>query len=490
MKKQKTPEIKLVCTIALEKELSKKWFSSYKIPVYTLAALKSGALSQPGSSHRGILIVVTGSGPEASNTAALWIREHLKPLYVVNMGTCGLTNQRYSLGEWLMPRHVANEHGEQLELDTRLPIPYPERISDIHSLLTVRKPNLDKFPETWQEHDAIDMECYEQAKVFQDTNISFHCLKFSTDYSDQKAFTDFKKNLELFIQKTKKLFNFVTTYDNHMHITVLVPVFNRQHAIQRAIDSIISQSYVPEEIIVVDDGSHDRTGEILKSYGDKVTCIFLHENTGPSRARNTGICHARTEWIAFMDSDDCWTRDKLKNQVEYLRTYPFYEIVQSEEVWIRNGVRVNPCKHHKKPFGWIWEQSLDRCLVSPSSVLVKKSLLERHGNFDEKLPVCEDYDLWLKISRYNPVGLDPCFSVIKYGGHKDQLSQKYAAMDRFRVTSLVRMLENESLPFFRRKIIHILQKKLKILLKGYEKRQKFKDTEECRVMLESLGNPR
>jgi GT2 family glycosyltransferase len=188
-----------------------------------------------------------------------------------------------------------------------------------------------------------------------------------------------------------------------------------------------------------------------------------------------------------MDSDDCWDKDKLKRQVAYLKKYPFYEIIQSEEIWIRKGVRVNPCKHHKKPIGWIWEPSLERCLVSPSGVLIKKSLLERYGMFDESLPACEDYDLWLKISRNHPVGLEPSFSVIKYGGHEDQLSKKYPAIDRFRVKSLFNMLKKEELPHFRKKIIPILEKKLYILIQGYEKRQKLKDAEECREILNSLG---
>ena len=258
--------------------------------------------------------------------------------------------------------------------------------------------------------------------------------------------------------------------------------------IKDSIESILSQSYPPEEIIVVNDASTDKTQDILKSFGDKLTCLFLPRNSGPSRARNEGIKHAKTEWIAFLDSDDLWEKDKLKKQIAYLNQYPFYQILQSEEEWIRNGKRVNPCKHHKKPEGWIWEPSLERCLVSPSGVLVKRSLLERYGLFDESLPVCEDYDLWLKISRHHPVGLEPSLSIVKYGGHKDQLSRQYPAMDRFRVRSLARLLKNEQHPDFRKKIISVFEKKLKILIKGYEKRQKWRDADECKLMLESLAD--
>ncbi|MDH4028901.1 MAG: glycosyltransferase, partial [Nitrospirota bacterium] len=329
-----------------------------------------------------------------------------------------------------------------------------------------------------------DMECFAQAKVFQETGITFHCLKFGTDFCDGNTIDDFNRNLELFRDAVKRLFAFSTPHTGG--ITAMIPVHNREHTIQRALDSVLSQSVMPDEIIVVDDASTDRTGEILKGYGDVITLITLAANSGPSRARNEGVSHAKTEWIAFLDSDDCWERDKLKNQTAYLKQYPFYQIMQSDELWIRNGKRVNPCKHHRKPEGWIWEQSLERCLVSPSGVLIKRSLLQQYGGFDEGLPVCEDYDLWLKISRCHPVGLDPVPSVIKHGGHEDQLSRRYPAMDSFRVRSLYRMLKNEHSPAYCRKIISVLEKKLTILISGYEKRNRAEDVRECREMLETV----
>jgi glycosyltransferase involved in cell wall biosynthesis len=207
-----------------------------------------------------------------------------------------------------------------------------------------------------------------------------------------------------------------------------------------------------------------------------------------SRARNVGLKHAMSEWIAFLDSDDAWYRDKLKNQIEYLKRYPFYEILQSHEIWIRDGVRVNGCKHHKKTEGWIWELSLHRCLISPSGVLVKKALVERYGLFPEDFPVCEDYDLWLKIVRYHPVGLEPSLSIIKYGGHSDQLSRKYPAMDYYRVQTLFNLLKKEGEPAFQEKIIPVLIKKLHILINGAHKRQKFKQVESYKKLLQWIDN--
>ncbi|MBI5057147.1 MAG: glycosyltransferase [Nitrospirae bacterium] len=485
MTKLTSQSFKLIITAALKKEVPKDWLASRGIPVHTLTALKAGALDQRSSS--GIMVVITGAGYKASEEAARYVRDNLNPLFVFNIGTCGVINKKYPLGKWLIPEHVANEEGDMLKLDTRLPVPHPEKMINVRSLISVMKPSINDLPESLKGHEAIDMECYAQAKVFHDAKISFHCLKFSTDHSDHNTFSDFNRNVELFAGEVKKLFSFIR--DDH-RVTVIIPVHNRPHTIRRAIDSILSQSLQPEEIIVVDDCSTDGTQEILKSYGDKLTCVFLSENSGPSRARNEGVKYAKTEWIAFLDSDDCWEKDKLKNQIAYLTRCPFYQILQSEEMWIRNGVRVNPCMHHKKPEGWIWEQSLERCLVSPSGVLVKRSLLERYGLFDEGLLVCEDYDLWLKISRHHPVGLEPGLSVIKYGGHEDQLSRKYPAMDMFRARSLMKLLENEPHPEFREKIIDVLTRKLNILTKGYEKRKKTQEAEKCREMLASMSKYR
>jgi glycosyltransferase involved in cell wall biosynthesis len=486
MKQQKPPKIKLVFTSALKKEVPKDWLRSHQVPVYTLKALKSGTIWDQRRQHQGILILITGAGLQASTEAACWIRDNISPLFVVNIGTCGLTKRSHQLGEWLIPHYSANEKGEKIELDIRLPIPYPGKVRFIHSLLSVRKTHLGMFPESWKQYDAVDMECYEQARILSDAQIYFHCLKFSTDYSDANAPADFQKNLGLYTENMKKLLSFIPAGREPKKISVVVPVFNRQYSIKRAVESILSQSYSAEEIIVVDDSSSDKTRETLKQYDNKITCLSLPVTSGVSRARNTGIQYAQSEWVSFLDSDDCWTGDKLAQQVEYLKKYPFYEIIQSEEIWIRNGRRINPCKHHKKPVGWIWEQSLQRCLVSPSSVLMKKSLLNQYGNFDENLPVCEDYALWLKISRHHPVGLDTRMSVIKYGGHSDQLSRQYPAMDRFRVKSLTGLLKNEQIPHFRQKIVAVLTKKLNILIQGYEKRQRAKEAEELKSILKSL----
>lgn len=480
-------EIQLIITAALKKEIPGDWFKSRGIAVHTLAALKAGALKKQTDCKTGMIVIITGAGPVAAKEAACWIRDNFKPLFVLNIGTCGINDKRYSTGRWLVPRFTADEGGKILELDTRLPVPRPDAAINVNSLLSVNRAITVNAPAAWKKHSLLDMECFSQASVFRETGIPFHCLKYGTDYADSNTIADFNRNLSLFRDEIKKQFSFLDTNRSTIQITTVIPVYNREHLIRRAIDSVLSQTYLPEEIVVVDDCSTDRTPDILESYRDEITVIRLPDNAGPSKARNKGIRHAGTEWIAFLDSDDSWEKDKLEKQVNYLMRYPFYLIIQSEEKWIRNGKRVNPCRHHKKPSGWIWEQSLERCLVSPSGVLLTKPLLKEYGGFDESLPVCEDYDLWLKISRHHPVGLEPGLSVVKYGGHKDQLSHQYPAMDRFRVKALVRLLEKEPHPDFRMKIIHILEKKLKILIKGYEKRLNTSDARECIKILDSIN---
>ncbi len=483
MKTTNNTDIQLVITVALKKEVPLDWLKSHDVPVHTLSALHSGASTRITGPLKGLLVIITGIGLKASESAALWIRDNLSPLFVLNIGTCGVTDKKLPLSSWIIPQLVSDsEH--TIKLDTRIPLPSFDPASEVSSLVSVEKPVMGDLPASIKKHDAIDMECYAQAKVFSNSQISFHCLKFSTDYSDSSTFSDFNKNLHSFQQAFKTLFNFIS--EKAPQISAIVPVYNREHTIRRAVDSILSQTCTPEEIIVVDDCSTDGTAKVLESYGSSIRTVRLPENSGPSAARNEGIRQSRSTWLAFVDSDDCWEKIKMEKQLSFLNKYPFYEILQSDEKWIRNDVRVNPCKHHQKPKGWIFNASLERCLISPSAVLLKKSLFARFGGFDENLPVCEDYDLWLKISRHCPVGLEPGLNVIKYGGHEDQLSHKYPAMDSFRVKSLAGILLNESDPGFSQNITEVLKIKLNILKSGYIKRSRTREAEECDILLQSL----
>ena len=221
-------------------------------------------------------------------------------------------------------------------------------------------------------------------------------------------------------------------------VSVIIPAFNRSRMLCEAIDSVLQQDYDNFELIVVDDGSTDGTPEALRSYQDGIIYI-RQENKGVSVARNRGLEAASGDLIAFLDSDDLWLPGKLSCQVEFFNTHPDAMICQTEETWIRNHVRVNPKNRHKKASGMIYKRSLELCLVSPSAVMIKKPLFEIVGNFDEDLPACEDYDLWLRISCRFPVFLIDEPLIIKRGGHKDQLS-KSPGLDKFRIHAIKKML--------------------------------------------------
>jgi glycosyltransferase involved in cell wall biosynthesis len=225
-------------------------------------------------------------------------------------------------------------------------------------------------------------------------------------------------------------------------VSVIIPTYNRGWALNRAIDSVLAQEFHDFEIIVVDDGSSDNTSKILQSYPQ--ISVVRQAQGGVSAARNAGIAWAAGGLITFLDSDDLWLPEKLSAQVAFFDAHPEALICQTEEIWIRNGKFVNPKKRHKKYSGMIFEQCLELCIVSPSAVMMKRSLFDEIGTFDETLPVCEDYDLWLRAAWRFPIYLIEAPLVIKYGGHSDQLSRKWGA-DRFRIQALKKVLESDLL---------------------------------------------
>jgi glycosyltransferase involved in cell wall biosynthesis len=227
-------------------------------------------------------------------------------------------------------------------------------------------------------------------------------------------------------------------------ISVIIPTYNRALWVVEAVDSVLAQSFRDLELIVVDDGSTDETVAKLAPYRDRLRYAF-QARAGVSAARNRGLDLARGEWVAFLDSDDLWLPVKLEAQVDFFKRNPEAEICQTEEIWIRNGRRVNPRQRHRKPSGRIFEPSLALCLVSPSAVMLKKTLFDQIGRFDPQLPACEDYDLWLRISCRKPVYLIDEALVIKRGGHPDQLSRSVPALDRYRIQALVKLLQSGEL---------------------------------------------
>ena len=272
-----------------------------------------------------------------------------------------------------------------------------------------------------------------------------------------------------------------------MQIDVILPTFNRAKVLANAIESVLNQTYKNFQLYVIDDGSTDNTSEMLKNYNSHSNFhILTQENCGVSAARNYGVKNSQSAWIGFLDSDDEWLPNKLEIQVNYLNENPLIQFLHSEEIWVRNGIRVNPKVKHLKSNNNIFERSLDFCLISPSTAMIKRDLFLECGMFDENFIVCEDYDLWLKILSREEIGFIPSNLTIKNGGHTDQLSTKFVAMDYWRIKSLVNLyktiLDNEKKILIKK----VLLKKSEVLLKGYVKHQNQKDFDEISNLLSNI----
>ena len=257
-----------------------------------------------------------------------------------------------------------------------------------------------------------------------------------------------------------------------MNISVVIPTYNRYDFLKRALNSVYAQIHLPNEIIVIDDGSTDNTTHIQKDFPQ--IQYFHQENAGVSSARNLGIKKSSCEWIAFLDSDDTWHENKLQEQVFFHRENPNILMSYTDEIWIRDAQEVKIPKKFRKFGGNIFNECLSHCIIAPSASLLHRSLFGEVGVFDESLEVCEDYDLWLRIAQKYEIGLIDKKLITKYAGHEDQLSFKYWGMDRFRVIALEKLIESQK----KETVKDILLQKYKLLLKGAIKYDKMSNIQE------------
>ena len=252
-----------------------------------------------------------------------------------------------------------------------------------------------------------------------------------------------------------------------MLVSVIIPSFNRKEFLRAAVASVLSQSFQDFELIVVEDGTEPDQRFYLE---DPRVKIYYQLHRGVSAARNFGVSVSTGKYIAFLDSDDLWMKDKLEKQLHYIYKNPEFKIIHTNEKWLRNGKHLNPMKKHQKYGGWIFEKCLPLCIISCSSILMERALFLELGGFDESLPACEDYDLWLRMTLKYPIAYLDQKLVVKRGGHLDQLSKKYWGMDRFRVQALEKLLKMDLDEGKRVAVMEELERKKAILVAGARKR--------------------
>ena len=264
--------------------------------------------------------------------------------------------------------------------------------------------------------------------------------------------------------------------DTQPFFSVIVPTFNRAHFLHKCLDSVIGQSYKNFEIVIVDDGSTDGTEELISSLRDKRIRYLYQENCGVAAARNKALGSASGDHIAFLDSDDWWTTDKLKKTVEYIHGFPKIKVFHTEEVWHKCGRPLMQRPKHKKPTGFVYTSALALCCISISTAVIHKNILDEIGLFDESFEACEDYDLWLRITNRYEVKLIPEALTLKDGGRPDQLSSNVWGLDRFRIKALEKMLSSGTLSREKYDLTLLeLNKKCSIFAAGSKKRGKNDD---------------
>ena len=256
-------------------------------------------------------------------------------------------------------------------------------------------------------------------------------------------------------------------------VSVIIPTYNRSAMVSEAVASVLAQRDASFELIIVDDGSIDRTGEQicrLTAKSNHPVRLVTIDNRGPAAARNAGSALAAAPLLAFLDSDDLWQPYKLKRQLALMRQNPECAISQTDEIWLRNGQRVNPGLRHRKPRGDYFIDSLRTCLISPSATMMRTCLFHSLGGFDEDLRAAEDYDLWLRLLTLYEVELLEEPLIIRRAGHPGQLSATIPALDRFRILALLKLLSLDLSAFRRHAVCATLVEKCGVYGKGLASR--------------------
>jgi len=221
-------------------------------------------------------------------------------------------------------------------------------------------------------------------------------------------------------------------------VSVVIPVYNGQAFIGRAIESILRQTHPANEIIVVNDGSQDRTLEVVEGFGGCVKVITT-PNRGVSSARNTGISACTSTFIAFLDADDEWSNNKIERQMQFLAKHPDVGLCCCDYL-------VDDGRALRSHFSFVEQEN--QCPVADwnkqglsilakgnfigtaSAVIVRRSLLETVGGFDSRFKQAEDYDLWMRCALASKIGVVPEVLLRKIG-HENNLTNNRIEMFQY-----------------------------------------------------------
>jgi glycosyltransferase involved in cell wall biosynthesis len=240
----------------------------------------------------------------------------------------------------------------------------------------------------------------------------------------------------------------------------------------------------------VDDGSTDGTADYVQSLNNQqnLRCLRIPHCGLPGKVRNAGARVAAGDYLAFLDSDDLWQPQKLERQVAYFTERPQIRICHTREIWRRGEKTVSQSGQRHRRCGEIFADALKKCIIGPSTVMMRRELFDEFGGFRENLEIAEDYELWLRITAACPVGYIEEPLVIKRGGHGDQLSEKYGQIEIFRIGALLRNLEEGSFRGEKRQLAaRELVRKCRIYARGCEKRGKTEEAEQYRAVARRWG---
>lgn len=270
---------------------------------------------------------------------------------------------------------------------------------------------------------------------------------------------------------------------NTAFFSVIIPTYNRLPYLKLALNSVLGQDFQNFEVIIVDDGSEDGTLDWLQEMqtSDARIKVIHQKQQGVSAARNTGLRSCTSSWIALLDSDDEWQKNKLSHCHKAINSYPDHFIFHSDEVWIRNGQTIK--QNLLRPSGDVFLECVKNCCIGPSTSVFHQKVVSDIGGFRADFPVCEDYDFWLRASAKYLVVHIPEALVLKHGGHPDQLSTRFHSMDLWRLKALSFQLWN---PFLnttqKRAVAEAMFKKSEILLKGFSKHNNFTHQNEVLIL--------